>query len=101
MKKHIKEIDADVIGISELDAYHTECKDMFKDENTNIHKLARQDFVNFMSETMNYDYQIVEVDTGLRANAVFWKKDKFELLGFEKLNLYPHSDWWSNLKHKV
>lgn len=85
IKQHLVELNADVLGLAELDTLINEI-DLYAKANE-IGKKAHKDVVDFLTKEMGYDSYILEKDSGLFASAIFYKRDKFECLEKGRLNL--------------
>lgn len=85
IKKHLMELDADILGLSELDTLYKELE-LYAQANQ-IGRQVHVDLVQFLKNELGYDSYILEKDSGLCASAIFYKKDKFECLEKGKLNL--------------
>ena len=77
IKKHIKNENADIIGLCELD-----CKDNYAKKFDNRlnqdGKDAHQDLVSYLDD-LGYEKYIVERESGMNATGIFYKKDTFEI----------------------
>ena len=78
IKQHLIELNADVLGLAELDTLINEI-DLYPKANE-IGKKAHSDVVNFLEKEMGYESYILEKDSGLFASAIFYKKDMFQCL---------------------
>ena len=67
MKEHFQQMDADIIGLSEVDAATGDCSDSF----TKLTEMMRE---------LNYEYATKDKPNGMSASTIFWKKDKFNML---------------------
>lgn len=85
IKQHLRELNADVLGLSELDTLHKELE-LYAQANQ-VGRRAHVDIVQFLSDELGYDSYILEKDSGLCASSIFFKRDKFKCLEKGKVNL--------------
>lgn len=83
-------MDADVLALAEVD-----CLEIF-DQKNKLRQPAKNrkeasELIDFLRKDMGYDYQLAERSNGLKASAVFFKKDKFNCIkkGFVDLDDQP------------
>ena len=67
MKQHFQEVDVDIMGLSEVDGITGECSD------------AYIQLVQMMQE-LGYDHIHKDKPDGMSGSAIFWKKDRFNLI---------------------
>lgn len=67
MKQHLKQLDADVIGVSEIDGV------------AGGYAEANWEFMELMTQ-LGYGNQYFEKLSGVSGSAVFWKTSKFVLV---------------------
>lgn len=85
MKQHIRELNADILGLCELDTLIKELE-LYKKANE-IGRKAHLDIVGFLSDELEYDNFVLEKDCGIFASSIFWKRDRFECLQKGQVNL--------------
>ena len=76
IKKHIQELNADVLGFSEFDCLNKTAS-FFSEEKNKIGQQASVQLHSFLTDQMGYEGFVHEKDNGLSASAIFYKKDKF------------------------
>ena len=92
IKQHIKEMDPDVLGISEFDCIETDLPADYNRADFDLTSpVAAKDLLKFLTMEMDYDFQLVEKANGLSASAVFFKSKKFKCLnkGYIDLDTKP------------
>ena len=67
MEQHLQSVDADIVGLSEVDALSGDSPDAF---------LALREMVS----ALGYECLAEEKSNGISASAVLWKKNKFECI---------------------
>lgn len=79
------ELDADILGLSELDTLNKELE-LYAQANE-VGKKAHKDVLDFLTNEMGYEAQILEKDSGLCASSIFYKKNKYKCLERGNFNL--------------
>jgi len=66
MEEHLTKVDADIVGMTEMDAFAGDCAE------ANVATVK-------MMQKIGYDYQYQEKSSHLMGMGIFYKKDKFNL----------------------